>query len=332
MKTLFLSGALLLGSIMTTTAQSYGESFFVNSGPNSFTLGDLNGQRGWNTVTSEGATITGYTIIQPVPYPEPGNDGPNSGVLKISADAHFGPAPEGKTFGAFTPSLIHIPFEASGGIMAITILIESDDNAQTAGAVYEVQMQDAANSITSKVGFFPDGSIKALELNEGILSYQDTGLSWEDHKWVTLAVTYNFTPGTIKYTANGQIHLGHTLTGVALDHFSILHNNMPGSTAYVRRIYIVGLGFTLGIPDAGLTPKISVFPNPTSGLITIDNTGLLPLESISVADLNGRTIKAFTPDADVAAPQINISDLAAGMYLLTFSVGNERITNKIIKK
>lgn len=332
MKKQFLLIVLFLGSITTTNAQLYGESFFLESGVFDFTLGEINGQKGWSSVNSEGATIGGCTISQPIPLSIPENTRPDAAVLRISADPNFGPVAEGSSFGCFSPSLIIPPFVAISGEMAFFLLIDKDNNEQTSGATYEIQMQDAANNSTSKMGFFPDGTIKIFDIIDNVPAYRETGSTWEPHTWIAAVAKYNFITGTVKYLVNGQpIYQGHTLGGLALDRFAILHDNRPGSVAYIKQIFAFGYQASLGNADHTFTSKYSVFPNPTTDLITISNPEKMPIKDVSITDLNGRVIKTFKFDG-IVEPQVNISDLAAGMYLMSFSADKEKITTRVIKK
>ena len=79
-----------------------------------------------------------------------------------------------------------------------------------------------------------------------------------------------------------------------------------------------------------LASDFSVYPNPIDDVITISNTKNILVSKISITDLNGRIIKNQSFDT-VAAIEMNVSDLASGMYMMTI-VSNEGTATKKIAK
>jgi hypothetical protein len=69
----------------------------------------------------------------------------------------------------------------------------------------------------------------------------------------------------------------------------------------------------------------AVYPNPTTGLVTISNDRA-SINSVSISDLNGRTVKSLKLNGE-ATSQINISDLAAGVYMMNISSDQGSITD-----
>ena len=80
-------------------------------------------------------------------------------------------------------------------------------------------------------------------------------------------------------------------------------------------------------------PKIKVFPNPTSGRITIKFTGDDAPATVSVKDVSGKEIfkeeiKDFGGNYE---KQVNVSDAAAGLLIVTISQGDEVYAIKVLK-
>jgi hypothetical protein len=73
--------------------------------------------------------------------------------------------------------------------------------------------------------------------------------------------------------------------------------------------------------------EIKIFPNPANETITI--SGLTEIASISITDMSGRVL--FT-DNDFDNGTIDISEFAAGVYLVNFSNSSLTKSMKIIKK
>jgi len=77
------------------------------------------------------------------------------------------------------------------------------------------------------------------------------------------------------------------------------------------------------------TASFSIYPNPATDIINISNN-LDTIENVTITDLNGRVVKEVIFGTDQA--QINISDLAQGVYILNAISNGKTITEKIVKK
>ncbi|SDB66569.1 Por secretion system C-terminal sorting domain-containing protein [Flavobacteriaceae bacterium MAR_2010_188] len=70
---------------------------------------------------------------------------------------------------------------------------------------------------------------------------------------------------------------------------------------------------------------ISIFPNPTDGLLNINS--FQKIDEISITDLTGKTINISTD-----LKSLDISNLQAGIYLLQLQIGGNTVIKKIIKR
>jgi len=86
---------------------------------------------------------------------------------------------------------------------------------------------------------------------------------------------------------------------------------------------------SLAIGDVS-SSDFSIYPNPTSSVINISNSSNIEINSVIVADLNGRTIKTIKVN-NVANTQINLSDVSTGIYLMTINSDKGSITKKIVR-
>ena len=77
--------------------------------------------------------------------------------------------------------------------------------------------------------------------------------------------------------------------------------------------------------------KFTVSPNPTKSVVNVSNFENINLKSISIVDLNGRTVQLQNFENQITA-QINIADLAAGMYLMNISSDQGSFVKKIVKE
>lgn len=77
--------------------------------------------------------------------------------------------------------------------------------------------------------------------------------------------------------------------------------------------------------------KFSVYPNPANDIVTISNDANFAINAVTVSDLNGRTVKSVKLNGESSA-QVNVSDLAAGIYMMDISSDQGTATKKIVKK
>jgi len=131
-----------------------------------------------------------------------------------------------------------------------------------------------------------------------------------------------YTEKTYTYTvpADGIYYLG-------------FHATTPAQTAstvgglLLDAITITG---TTSGTDENLAAALAVYPNPANNMINVSNAENILVNGIQIVDLNGRIVKSVKYDG-VTEAQVNISDLANGMYLMTVSSDKGSMTKKIVK-
>lgn len=93
------------------------------------------------------------------------------------------------------------------------------------------------------------------------------------------------------------------------------------------------LDFTVNVVTASvdnhLAGSFSVYPNPATNVINVSNSADV-INNVTITDLNGRTVKQVTVGVNDA--QINISDLAQGVYILNATSNGKSFTQKIVKQ
>lgn len=84
---------------------------------------------------------------------------------------------------------------------------------------------------------------------------------------------------------------------------------------------------TAALRNLSVNDNVSIYPNPTTGIITISADKVY---AITVCDLAGRTIlrKSMTS----AKQELDLSDINNGIYLLQFSNGQESFAKKFMKQ
>ncbi len=83
--------------------------------------------------------------------------------------------------------------------------------------------------------------------------------------------------------------------------------------------------------NSPLAGSFSVYPNPAKDVLNISNSISAEINSITIADINGRTIKQFDANGSVDS-QINIGDLNAGVYFVNIHSNEGSLTKKIVKQ
>ncbi len=82
--------------------------------------------------------------------------------------------------------------------------------------------------------------------------------------------------------------------------------------------------------DSYTSSKFSISPNPTTDIVNISSSENIGVNSVSVADLNGRTVKQLKFN-NISNVEVNMSDLSAGMYMMTITSEQGTATKKILK-
>ncbi len=95
--------------------------------------------------------------------------------------------------------------------------------------------------------------------------------------------------------------------------------------------YLLGLDCTqnAGITDFKLEySALNFYPNPSNGLVYIQNNQKLPIQFITVYGLSGQIVKSFS---NTSEPFLNLSDLDKGPYAIQTTLSNGQIyVNKLI--
>jgi hypothetical protein len=89
-------------------------------------------------------------------------------------------------------------------------------------------------------------------------------------------------------------------------------------------------GLTLNTRDYDLADGFLVYPNPTSGLFTIQSFDFSSDATVKVYDMNGRCIQSKNITSDMT--QIDLSNVTEGVYFVNYSSSDRSETKKIIIK
>lgn len=176
-----------------------------------------------------------------------------------------------------------------------------------------------------------------------LVTLQTGGLILDPNTWYTVAFGYN--------TTTGQPYWRYNTTTPSASVASAAWAG-PFSPDEVDFVHVVPASNTLAAPvrfdnyfvratsaDSLLGNEefatisqevISVYPNPSKDVINV-NSSINAFNSISIVDLNGRVVKNVNFDG-VTEAQINISDLASGVYVMNVTSEKETFSKKIVKE
>jgi hypothetical protein len=296
-KTLLLT-FLFAGSVFTTNAQnSY--SFESSEG---FTLGDILEQNPnigtfWETLTEveDTAEITN----------EYASDGDYSIKIVNWDDMELGGASilnfvsYEKTSFAYD---IYVP--ELGGSDSYFVIFDEDGVGTVLNFDYQgrIRLYNPITEIYSNIGTF------------------------EAEEWYSAEIKIDFTASTLVVFVNGiEIHSGEYYgSGSIAEEVNLAIDNF-GTDAYFDNVVISN--FATASTSDFLASSFSVYPNPVKDVLNISNTINAVINSATITDINGRTVKQTE-----GLEQINIADLNAGVYFVNINSTEGSLTKKIVKQ
>ena len=314
MKKTLLLATLMLGALTGINAQE-SISFETTEG---FTLGQLSGQNGWIVTGGEGdgSEITQVTVANDL-------EGYATNALKfIGMDSEADPIEATKQI---------IP---GSNNFSIINHVYADGRDVDNGSDITFTTRDLGGDevlLLSGIKFEYDGNIQILYSYSDLYDeyfYTDVeNTTFEANTWYEVKTTFDISAGTVAYYLNDQLlRTVPFIRGIAVDAMTCEFDDYT-SSFYVDDISVVTE--TAGLSKA-TAPKFSVYPNPATTIVNITNSSNALVNSISVTDLNGRTVKSSL-FAGIANVQVNIADLSAGMYMLNITSDQGTVTKKIVK-
>lgn len=339
-KLLFLCTAL--STIALTNAQ-----VLVNDNYNTLTIGNVGtdvagtapGQGGYYTFATGGAN-TNFQIV--ADSPAQGN------VVQLTGSAtatgtRFMYKDITTSWGTRTAgnNVINVEFDLYTGAATTSknsarLYIYNDDGSTVLGGL----LLNLETKAISGVAYYDNaGTVNTYSFNIGTAGAVVTLTA---NTWVRVGVSYNTATNQVVWKGPG-FYAGVTgaapATGTnAPGEIDYLHGAGTGNTVSVTSKYDNLLATAaatenlLGKSDFNSTIATvsNVYPNPVVDFATI-NLIDSQINSIIVTDINGRIVKTGNANELVNA-KIDLSDLTAGIYLMTITTDKGVATEKIIKK
>jgi len=198
-------------------------------------------------------------------------------------------------------------------------------NGLTDGIDYKIRvfssrppMWSPLNSLPLEVRTSPDayivaGGPTAFCIGSSVTLYAFTGPNWT-YKWYKDGILITgATADTLFVTATGDYTV----------------NTSDGTCNLTSPITDVLVFNCSGIAENGNEHFYKVYPNPSHDNIILDNNDLKQIDRIQISDITGRVVKVI-PNNNLQKLEINISDLANGIYHITI-LGESPALVKFIK-
>ncbi|CAN5647618.1 hypothetical protein BH11BAC1_BH11BAC1_18470 [soil metagenome] len=207
---------------------------------------------------------------------------------------------------------------------------------------------------------FIAGYFTQADGNEGNHIMKWNGTQWEDvgggtDSWILCMQVYNdelYVGGVFEYA--GGVHTGNLAKWNGMQWMAVTPSIIYGQTAifdiqfYNGALYIGGYFLTIdsvqvnhiarftGPLTTGDFSKFnldfSLAPNPSNSFIDISISSLLENIILTVKDATGRErFRLFIP-REILRKEIDISELASGIYFVTLESANGKVTKKFIKQ
>ncbi|MFT4662569.1 MAG: hypothetical protein ACI9O4_002177 [Chitinophagales bacterium] len=93
-----------------------------------------------------------------------------------------------------------------------------------------------------------------------------------------------------------------------------------------------GIEVILQIDDTNFSNALSLYPNPSLGMITISNNSSTEIEGVTIYDIDGRLMQQATTFVNATTQTIDLSRLSSGVYMVHIFVGQANVIKRVIKK
>ncbi|MRT16045.1 T9SS type A sorting domain-containing protein [Vitellibacter sp. q18] len=95
--------------------------------------------------------------------------------------------------------------------------------------------------------------------------------------------------------------------------------------------FTVTVDVLVGVGDSNFANNLLLYPNPTSGAITLKNNTAAVLDSMVITDVKGRIIKNINLSEMGSEAVFSINDLATGLYFVRINAQNASVVKRVVK-
>lgn len=140
------------------------------------------------------------------------------------------------------------------------------------------------------------------------------------------AITVNIENGNGPYTlvwSNGTTLTSTSITGLSYGDYSVTVTDNHGCTA------VGSASISVGINEFAPLEGVSIYPNPSSGIFTLD-LGNNRIKEARIIDITGKTVRLINRPDQVS--EIDIRNLANGIYILNLTERKQTYSYRITLK
>ncbi len=123
---------------------------------------------------------------------------------------------------------------------------------------------------------------------------------------------------------------GGVVTGVAVGTDTIRYTvtNGCGTTIATKTVAVTAHRGFAGSAAGQETPAVKLYPNPTSGIVKLEFTGNNGTSTIVVTDVSGKVL--FSKTTEDASLELDLGNVASGVYLISINMGGTQFNEKVI--
>lgn len=102
---------------------------------------------------------------------------------------------------------------------------------------------------------------------------------------------------------------------------------------YIDEIIVYNCSAALAVDEYNqMIEGVSIYPNPTNGIITLQRTTQVNLKTVEIYDVNGRILKSIDVSTMQLQKTIDISKLASGIYFISVTSEDEKGVMRLVKQ
>lgn len=147
---------------------------------------------------------------------------------------------------------------------------------------------------------------------------------------INLSIPFFGSIGTVTQTAyTYYVVNGSTTEPFFRDTTFTVNVPLLGDPQITNQAQVFTSALTLGTSSFdSVSNAISLYPNPATNLLTIENKNDLQINSISIADTNGRNVF----ETKNAVSTVDVSNLSNGIYFVRLATDAGIVTKKLVKE
>lgn len=274
-----------------------------------FTTGTIHNQNGWQVTESGDGFIQNQVITD-----EASSDGTFSFKNAFEPDYtdQFFPI-----FGAV--KTFDEPVDYTDFSISYDIKVSEQMKSDFEFTIYAINEEELFVPVAG-VGIENRGYIYVIKNADYGSDYIET--EWNTNEWVNIKIEVD--SAQVRYFINNQpVYSLDNFTNRNINGFNMLHNNF-GADAYYDNIKINGGALRTETINAA---KFAIYPNPAEDYIHIQSGTNSKVTGTTIYTATGRLVLHSNE------PQINVSELTAGIYFIkVYTADGQSITKKFIKK